>query len=100
MAADLATTPHSGLRVQLCGDAHLSNFGFYASPERHLVFDLNDFDETLPGSWGLSAVRAEDIVDQAVTVIRSTVQQESPHVRAVPGLPDLIDSLAARIGAS
>ena len=51
MAADLATTPATGLQVQLCGDAHLSNFGGYASPERHLVFDLNDFDETIPGPW-------------------------------------------------
>jgi uncharacterized protein (DUF2252 family) len=51
MAADLASTPSSGLRVQLCGDAHLSNFGVFASPERRLVFDLNDFDETLPGPW-------------------------------------------------
>jgi len=51
MAADLAATPRSGLDVQLCGDAHLSNFGAYASPERRLVFDLNDFDETLPGPW-------------------------------------------------
>jgi uncharacterized protein (DUF2252 family) len=51
MAADLATTPTSGLSVQLGGDAHLSNFGFYASPERHLVFDANDFDETLRGPW-------------------------------------------------
>ena len=51
MAADLAATPVSGLEVQACGDAHLSNFGVYASPERALVFDLNDFDETLPGPW-------------------------------------------------
>jgi len=51
MAADLAATPVSGLAVQACGDAHLSNFGLYASPERALVFDLNDFDETLPGPW-------------------------------------------------
>ncbi len=51
MAADLAHTPTSGIRVQLCGDAHLSNFGGYASPDRQLVFDLNDFDETLPGPW-------------------------------------------------
>jgi len=51
MAADLASTPNSGLHVQLCGDAHLSNFGVFASPERRLVFDLNDFDETLPGPW-------------------------------------------------
>ncbi len=51
MAADLATTPDSGLRVQCCGDAHMSNFGVFASPERRLVFDINDFDETLPGPW-------------------------------------------------
>src|SRR6266516_4366708 len=48
MAADLATTPDTGLTVQACGDAHLSNFGLYASPERKLLFDVNDFDETLP----------------------------------------------------
>jgi len=51
MASDLSTTPRSGLDVQACGDAHLSNFGVFGSAERHLVFDLNDFDETLPGPW-------------------------------------------------
>jgi uncharacterized protein (DUF2252 family) len=51
MAADLATTPTSGLRVQACGDAHISNFGLFGSPERSLLFDINDFDETLPGPW-------------------------------------------------
>lgn len=51
MSADLATTPDSGLRVQACGDAHLSNFGAFAAPDRRLVFDLNDFDESLPGPW-------------------------------------------------
>ena len=51
MAADLAATPRSGLTAQLCGDAHLSNFGGFAAPDRELVFDLNDFDETLPGPW-------------------------------------------------
>jgi uncharacterized protein (DUF2252 family) len=51
MASDLATSPRSGFDVQLCGDAHLSNFGLFASPERSLVFDINDFDETLPGPW-------------------------------------------------
>jgi uncharacterized protein (DUF2252 family) len=51
MAADLATTPSSGITVQLCGDAHMSNFGGFASPDRDLLFDLNDFDETLPGTW-------------------------------------------------
>ena len=51
MAADLAATPATGLRVQLCGDAHLANFGGFAAPDRQLVFDINDFDETLPGPW-------------------------------------------------
>jgi len=51
MASDLATTPQTGLRVQACGDAHLSNFGVFASPDRALVFDLNDFDESIPGPW-------------------------------------------------
>src|SRR3954468_20284282 len=51
MAADLKDTPTAGLSVQLCGDAHLSNFGVFASPERALLFDLNDFDETLPGPF-------------------------------------------------
>ena len=60
MAADLATTPASGLRVQLCGDAHLSNFGAFASPGRRLVFDVNDFDETLPGpfEWDVKRLAA------------------------------------------
>src|SRR5262245_60462975 len=60
MAADLATTPTSGLRVQLCGDAHLSNFGAFASPDRRLVFDVNDFDETLPGpfEWDVKRLAA------------------------------------------
>jgi len=51
MASDLASTPVSGLAVQACGDAHLCNFGVFGSPERRLVFDINDFDETLPGPW-------------------------------------------------
>ncbi|ASF09670.1 hypothetical protein NBRGN_110_00050 [Nocardia brasiliensis NBRC 14402] len=60
MAADLAATPDTGLTVQLCGDAHLSNFGLFASPERALVFDLNDFDETLPGpfEWDVKRLAA------------------------------------------
>jgi uncharacterized protein (DUF2252 family) len=60
MAADLASTPTSGLRVQVCGDAHLSNFGAFASPERRLVFDVNDFDETLPGpfEWDVKRLAA------------------------------------------
>ena len=51
MAADLQDTPVAGLDAQLCGDAHLSNFGLFASPEARLLFDLNDFDETLPGPF-------------------------------------------------
>jgi uncharacterized protein (DUF2252 family) len=51
MAADLARTPTSGVTVQLCGDAHLSNFGLFGTPERRMLFDINDFDETLPGPW-------------------------------------------------
>jgi uncharacterized protein (DUF2252 family) len=64
MAADLHTTPTPGLQAQLCGDAHLSNFGAYASPERRLVFDLNDFDETLPGpfEWDVKRLAASLVV--------------------------------------
>jgi uncharacterized protein (DUF2252 family) len=64
MAADLATLPHTGLFVQLCGDAHLSNFGAFASPERTLLFDVNDFDETLPGpfEWDLKRLTASAVL--------------------------------------
>ena len=67
MASDLASTPNSGLNVQLCGDAHLSNFGVYASPERRLVFDINDFDETHPGpfEWDLKRLAASLAVADA-----------------------------------
>src|SRR5262252_43968 len=51
MAYDLARTPVSGITVQACGDCHLMNFGGFATPERHLVFDVNDFDETFPAPW-------------------------------------------------
>jgi uncharacterized protein (DUF2252 family) len=64
MAADLASIPVAGLTVQLCGDAHLSNFGAFASPERVLLFDLNDFDETLPGpfEWDLARLAASFVI--------------------------------------
>ena len=86
MAHDLASTPVSGFRVQACGDAHLMNFGVYASPERNLLFDVNDFDETLPGPWewdlkrlaascvvaGRSyGIRTRDCVEAARTSARS-----------------------------
>ncbi len=64
MAEDLKDTPAAGLNVQLCGDAHLSNFGVYGSPERRLVFDLNDFDETLPGpfEWDVKRMAVSFVV--------------------------------------
>jgi uncharacterized protein (DUF2252 family) len=64
MAADLASTPVTGLQAQLCGDAHLSNFGVFATPERKLVFDINDFDETYPGpcEWDLKRLAASAVV--------------------------------------
>src|SRR2546429_9671208 len=65
MASDLAATPSSGLRAQLCGDAHLSNFGAYAAPDRQLVFDLHDFDETLPGPWEWDIKRLAAILEIA-----------------------------------
>jgi uncharacterized protein (DUF2252 family) len=64
MAADLSATPDSGITVQLCGDAHLSNFGLFGSPERRLVFDINDFDETLPGpfEWDVKRLLASLVI--------------------------------------
>src|SRR5262245_40723991 len=57
MAHDLAALPNSGLRVQACGDCHLTNFGLFATPERNLVFDINDFDETLSAPWEWDLLR-------------------------------------------
>ncbi|GMU04821.1 DUF2252 domain-containing protein [Corallococcus caeni] len=64
MARDLAHTPHSGLRSQICGDAHLANFGLFGTPERNLIFDLNDFDETLPGpfEWDVKRLAASFVM--------------------------------------
>ena len=69
MAADLASQPHSGLEVQLCGDAHVLNFGLWATPERNLLFDLRDFDETLPGpfEWDLKRLAASLVVAARAT---------------------------------
>jgi len=93
MAQDLSTTPVSGLHVQCCGDAHLSNFGVFASPERRMVFDINDFDETLPGPWEWDVKRlaaslmiaaqdnefgpgdAEQVVLSAVTEYRESMRR-------------------------
>ena len=65
MASDLAGTARSGLRAQLCGDAHLANFGVFGSPERRMVFDINDFDETLPGPWDWDVKRLAASVEVA-----------------------------------
>src|SRR5258708_37741910 len=67
MASDLATTPVSGLAVQACGDAHLSNFGIFGSAERRLVFDVNDFDETLPGPWEWDVKRLAASIESATS---------------------------------
>src|SRR6476646_6879366 len=88
MAADLANTPISGLRTQLCGDAHLANFGAFASPERRLVFDVNDFDETLPGpfEWDVKRMAASFVVagrdnGYAPKVIRKIVRAAASSYR-------------------
>ncbi|MEV5648704.1 DUF2252 domain-containing protein [Nocardia sp. NPDC052254] len=100
MAADLATTPHTGLTVQLCGDAHLSNFGIFASPERSLVFDLNDFDETLRGpfEWDVKrlvasvvvAARERGLTDaEAVDAARAAATSYRECMRRLAGLDSL-----------
>ena len=92
MAADLATTPNTGLRVQLCGDCHLLNFGGYGSPERRIVFDINDFDETLNGPWEWDVKRlATSVVlagremglkgGQCCDAVRATVASYRTHMR-------------------
>jgi uncharacterized protein (DUF2252 family) len=77
MTVDLAGTPVSGLRVQLCGDAHLANFGAFASPERRLVFDINDFDETLPGpfEWDVKRLAASFAVAGRVAGVNAKTRR-------------------------
>lgn len=82
MAADLATTPASGIRVQACGDAHLSNFGGFATPERRLVFDINDFDETLPAPWEWDLKRLATSVVVAGRDIRLSETEANRAARA------------------
>jgi uncharacterized protein (DUF2252 family) len=80
MAADLSTTPSSGIRVQACGDAHLSNFGGFATPERRVIFDINDFDETLPAPWEWDLKR---LVASIVLAGRHIRLSETDTARAV-----------------
>jgi uncharacterized protein (DUF2252 family) len=100
MAADLASTPVSGIDVQLCGDAHLSNFGFFASPERRMVFDVNDFDETLRGPWEWDVKRLAASVEVAGrdrgfperdtrAAVVATVRQYRKAMRAFAEMPTL-----------
>ncbi len=101
MASDLAHTPSSGIVVQLCGDCHISNFGMFASPERDLVFDLNDFDETLPGpfEWDVKRTVASIVVaarnaglsgKDAKTAVRTAMRlyRETMHSFAGQGYLD------------
>jgi uncharacterized protein (DUF2252 family) len=81
MADDLAGTPATGLRVQACGDAHLANFGVFGTPERNLVFDVNDFDETLPGPWEWDVKRLAASVVLAARNLQIGDQQASQVVR-------------------
>jgi uncharacterized protein (DUF2252 family) len=100
MASDLAETPRSGIPVQLCGDAHLSNFGGFAAPDRRLVFDLNDFDETLPGPWEWDVKRLGASLAVAArergfgarerrSVVRGAVQRYRGAMRAFAGMRNL-----------
>jgi len=85
MASDLAATPVSGLAVQACGDAHLSNFGIFGSAERRLVFDVNDFDETLPGPWEWDVKRLAASLEVAARGNGYDARQRSEIVTAVVG---------------
>lgn len=100
MASDLAGTPDSGIRAQLCGDAHLLNFRLLASPERHLLFDINDFDETLPGPWEwdvkrlaasfVIAGRANGFTDrERKRIVRATVRSYRESMIRFAGMRNL-----------
>jgi hypothetical protein len=108
MAADLASQPHSGLLVQLCGDAHVLNFGLWATPERNLAFDLRDFDETLPGpfEWDVKRFAASLVVaarenrvkparaDAAVTAGVEAYRRCMRRYAAMPELDIWYDAMA------
>jgi uncharacterized protein (DUF2252 family) len=100
MASDLATTPVTGLAVQACGDAHLSNFGIFGSAERRLVFDVNDFDETLPGPWEWDVKRLAASMEVAArgrgfagkqrrAIVAATVASYRRAMRTFAGMSDL-----------
>jgi uncharacterized protein (DUF2252 family) len=100
MAADLGQAPHTGITTQLCGDAHLLNFGLFASPERHLVFDINDFDETLPGpfEWDVKRLTASFAVagranglddDQRAAAVTEAVRAYRERMQRFSGMRTL-----------
>ncbi|GAA3772094.1 DUF2252 domain-containing protein [Streptomyces coacervatus] len=100
MASDLGAFPHTGLTVQLCGDAHLLNFRLLASPERHLVFDINDFDETLPGpfEWDVKRLAASLVIagransfpaEDSATIVRESVRSYRERMRELAGMHTL-----------
>jgi uncharacterized protein (DUF2252 family) len=96
MAGDLESSPRSGLTVQCCGDAHLSNFGVFASPERRLVFDLNDFDETLPGPWEWDVKRlAVSMLIAAINNGYKVSEQEQIVLATVNAYRDAMRGFAA-----
>ena len=96
MAADLAQRPHSGLMVQLCGDAHLLNFGFYGSPERQLLFDISDFDETHPGPFEWDVIRlATSLVLAARSLALSDKQQSRISRRGVRAYAEAMATFAS-----
>lgn len=97
MAADLAREPHSGLMVQLCGDAHLLNFGFYGSPERQLLFDINDFDETHPGPFEWDLLRlATSLILAARSLGLNDRQQSRICRRGVRSYGEAMSTFAAQ----
>jgi uncharacterized protein (DUF2252 family) len=119
MASDLATTPVTGLAVQACGDAHLSNFGVFGSAERRLVFDVNDFDETLPGPWEWDVKRLAASLEVAArgngfsgkqrrAIIRTAVARYRQAMRRFAGMANLdvwyahadMDELRQQFGAT
>jgi uncharacterized protein (DUF2252 family) len=110
MAADLGAGPTSDLVVQLCGDAHLSNFGVFASPERTLLFDINDFDETLPGPWEwdlkrlaasfvIAARERQFTVKQRAKIVQSAVGTYREHMTKFAAMHEL-DVWYQKIGAA
>lgn len=100
MASDLAAEAHTGLDVQLCGDAHISNYGLYASPERNLVFDIDDFDETLPGPWEWDVKRLVASLavaarcngfrpDERETIVRACARAYRERMRTLASMREL-----------